>query len=325
MNPIVLSECPLVRQGEDASLLDLGDGIACLRFESKGNSITPTIKDFAWKILKEDLCGFDGLVVGSQAKNFSVGANLNVMKQNLDRKDFETFRNNVRIFQDLNMDIKYYHKPIVAAPYRNTLGGGLELSLHCHKRVAQAKSYMGLVEVGVGLLPGGGGTKECALLIGRASDAERPAVIQTVFEKLLLRKVSASADDARNMLYLSPSDGIEAEPELLVAKAKAACLELVGTSRDKREAQVQMPGAEAYRWMASHADQLLEQGKITPYDREIGLRIATVLAGGNAAPRSYTERQLLELECDCFLDLLHQKGTYDRISHFVATGELLRN
>ena len=327
MEQLVLKDCAEVRVGAEAALLDLGDGIACLQFRSRGNSISPCVKEFILETLAGDLYGFEGLVVGSQDKNFSVGASLFVMKQNLDKRDFDAFDRNVRSMQEVTSSLKGYHKPIVAAPYRRVLGGGLEVALHCHNRVARQDCMMGLVEVGVGLVPAGGGTKECALLVGQASEAEQQNVIKTVFEKLLLRRVSADAADAARMLYLKPEDKIAAPEEDLLAVAKAECMARVhSVSHGQKEKQVTLPGRDACRWMNDYADELLERGAVTPYDVVIGRHLARILAGSDTqGPAVYTERQLLDMEREAFVALAQEQGTFDRITYFTEHNSLLRN
>lgn len=327
MNSIVLAEMPVVFQTEEAVLRDLGDGIVCLEFLSKGNSITPPVKSAIGLALDRLATDFDGLVIGNQAKNFSVGANLNTIKTNIDRGDFQAFDESISLFQHLNLRIKHTSKPIVAAPYRNTLGGGLEVSLHCHARVALEKSYMGLVEVGVGVLPGGGGTKECALQIGHAAPEQQAAVVKTMFEKILLRKVSANAHEAKEMLYLSPNDRVVSQPDELLPTAKAVCLNLIGKghSRLNGDDTVIMPGKAVYNQMIDYAEALLKEGAITPYDFEIGKYIAFILSGASEAPSQLSEEDLLELERTSFLELVRQKGTYDRICYFLENNALLRN
>ena len=326
MKPVMLRECREITAVPDAALLDLGDGIACLEFRSRGNSITPGIKDFTLAILDQWLHDFDGLIIGNQSKNFSVGANLNVMKQNLDRKDYMAFYRNVCSMQAVTKALKYYPKPVVAAPYRRTLGGGLEIVLHCHKRVAHSECLMGLVELGVGLVPAGGGTKECALRIGRAEPDQQQEVIRTVFETLLLRKVSDSARNAREMLFLSHGDPVTENREALIAEAKEECRRMVGKILPVREASVVLPGRSAYEWMTEYANQLLEEGRITPYDAVAGTYLAAILAGSaNGEPARYTEDQLLNLEREAFMALVQEQGTYDRIAYFTEHNALLRN
>lgn len=326
-NRLVLSDCREVRTGAEAALLDLGDGIGCLQFRSRGNCISPPVKEFILETLEQDLYGFQGLVIGSQDKNFSVGASLYVMKQNLDKKDYGAFDRNVRSMQAVTSAIRHYSKPIVAAPYRRVLGGGLETVLHCHTRVARQDCMMGLVEVGVGLVPAGGGTKECALLVGRAPEEERPDVLKTVFRKLLLRQVSVDAQDAVQMLYLSSEDKIAEPDEDLLSAAKARCLQMVGKpAASAAQARVVLPGRDAYRWMTDYAEELLSRGEITPYDFVIGQHLARILAGSDTSgPAEYREQQLLDMEREAFIALAKQQGTYDRITYFTEHNSLLRN
>ncbi len=327
MTPILLKDCAVVKEGQDAALLDLGDGIACLEFRSRGNSITPTVKEFILDVLGRELYGFAGLVIGNQGKNFSVGANLNVMKQNLDKKDYGAFDRNVRSLQEVTSALKHYHKPVVAAPFRRALGGGLELALHCRKRVAHSGYMAGLVEVGVGLVPAGGGTKECALRIGQAAEEDRQSVMKTIFDKLLLRQVSADAEEARRMFYLLPGDLVEKDKELLITAAKNCCLDMVKEPlTDSGEERVVLPGREAYCWMTGYASELEERGLITPYDKVVGFYLAAILAGSSQnGPAEYTESQLLDLEREAFVSLAREKGTFDRITYFTETNGLLRN
>ncbi|MDR1132398.1 MAG: enoyl-CoA hydratase/isomerase family protein [Oscillospiraceae bacterium] len=324
--PIVLSDRKVVCSNAEAALLELGDGIACVQFLSKGNSITPSVREFLLELVSDDLKGFDGLVIGTQGKNFSVGANLTTMKEGIDNKDFAAFEKRVRAFQQMTMAIKYSKKPIVAAPYGMTLGGGLEVVLHTSARAALNKSFMGLVEVGVGLIPGGGGTKESALLVGNAAPDKREEIMKAVFRKLLTRTVTKSAEDALEKRYLEPGDLIVTAREPLIAWAKTLCLELLEAGYVPGEAaSVTLPGKTGYDTLCAYAGELLEAGEITPYDVEIGRKLARVLTGGETADEAAcTERQLLDLECLGFLELVQTPGTYERISHFLQTNTLLR-
>ncbi len=328
MSGILLNQCPRIQSAQDAVLLDIGDGIVCLEFNSKGNSITPAIKEFILKILEDNLYGYKGMVIGSQSKNFSVGANLNVMKQNLDKKDYKAFDRNVRSMQAVTMAIKHFGKPVVAAPYRRVLGGGLEIALHCHSRAARRDCMMGLVEIGVGLVPAGGGTKECALRIGRAGSEDQKAVIKTIFEKILLRQVSKDAVHAAEMLYLTDKDVIEAEDERLLITAKELCLQMAKNKPHSQEEEIKvtLPGREAYNWMIDYGTQLAEEGKVSPYDTVVGKYLAEILAGSSeSGPAVYSERQLLDKEREAFVALAHETGTYDRITYFTEHNMLLRN
>jgi 3-hydroxyacyl-CoA dehydrogenase len=324
---IVLSKQPVVYNNEEAALLDLGDGVGCVQFRSKGNSITPAVRNFLLEIVTNGLKGFNGLVIGTQDKNYSVGANLATMKEGIDNKDFAAFEQRIRSFQKMTLSMKYSQKPIVAAPYKMTLGGGLEVALHAHKRVALHKSFMGLVEVGVGLLPGGGGTKESALLVGAAPAESRDEVMKKVFHKLLARTVTKHAIDALDHQYLAAGDVIVTTPEDLIDYAKTEVLRLLENGfKPKDPVSVTLPGKQGYDTLCAYADGLLEKGTVTPYDAQVGKIIARVLAGSDTAGEAtYTEQQLLDLECQGFAELVQCEGTYRRISHFLETNELLRN
>jgi 3-hydroxyacyl-CoA dehydrogenase len=227
----------------------------------------------------------------------------------------------------MTMAIKHSRKPIVAAPYRMTLGGGLEVALHASARVALYKSFMGLVEVGVGLIPGGGGTKESALLIGAAEPEKREETMKAVFRKLVTRAVTKNAGDALEQGYLSPGDLIAATPGQLIACAKMLCAEMIRSGyTPAAERTVSLPGGAGCGALCAYAEELLEKGEITPYDAEVGKKIARVLCGGEEGGEVVrTEEELLDLECQGFLELVQTPGTCQRISHFLETNEMLKN
>lgn len=327
MEIINLGEKKVIACNEEAALLDLGDGIGCLEFRSKGNSISPLVREFILELAGNGFNGLDGLVIGSQSKNFSVGADLFAMKKSIDEKQFDAFEKRIASFQAMTSSLKYSGKPIVAAPYKMVLGGGLEVSLHCHARVALAKTFMGLVEAGVGLIPGGGGCKEAALLIGKTPREQREQVLVATFEKLLLKKVSKDAAEAKLLVYLKPDDIVVESNEELLGAAKNKCLELVRSCRSAAvEETVVLPGKSAYDFLLAHAQTLRETGLISAHDVEIGKKIARVLAGSTTENEiSIRETHLLEIERKGFLELIQTQGTYDRISHFVASGEMLKN
>lgn len=330
METIILEEKRTTHEIEEAVIHDLGDGIGCLAFRSKGNSISPAIREFILKVATEDLLGYDGLVIGNQAKNFSVGANLFSIKEDIDKKNFQAFDDRVRSFQTMTMAIKQSKKPIVSAPYKNTLGGGLEVVLHTHARVALKKSFMGLVEVGVGLIPGGGGTKESALRAGHAASAgaeEQARVLLRTFDQLAIRTVSSGAKEAKKFGYLQSTDQIVENPEELLGSAKELCLTRLANGQSGRtEERVVLPGKTGYDLLMEHGKELLAQGTMTPYDLEIGRKIAMVLCGSqDGEAKEYGEWEILDLERRMFVELTMADGTYARIRHFVENNEMLRN
>lgn len=312
---------------EEAALLDMGDGIACLQFRSKGNSISPRVREFIVDILAQGLYDFDGVVVATQGKHFSVGANLVSMRERIEAKNFIAMEEGVAAFQAMTASLRRSKKPIVAAPYRMTLGGGLEVALHCSARVALEKCYMGLVESGVGLLPGGGGTKCCALAGQHLPESQRDEAMLRVFEKLILGQVSKNAEDARQMLYLTPADLIVQDEDALIDTAKAHCLSMVREGyMPPEETPVLLPGKRGYDLLLRHGAQMLEAQKISAYDLEIGKKIALVLAGSRTeGPRAYTEQEILALERRGFVELTQSEPTYQRIVHFLDTNEKLKN
>lgn len=325
MNHILLSELKEIYSNKETALFDLGDGICCIGFKSKGNSISPYVSEFITETINKYSNNFQGIVIGNQSKNFSVGADLFSMKTSIDNKDFDFFNKKIRIFQSMTSLIKYCNKPVVAAPYKMTLGGGLEVALHSHARVALDKSYMGLVEVGVGLLPGGGGTKECALRIAQGNLSEEE--IYATFDKLIFRTVSKNYDNAKQLGYLQEEDVMIENQEDLINEAKQKCLTLISNGfQQRKELCVTLPGKELFIRLKNHAELLLEENKISKYDYEIGKVIAKVLAGSDKESNvTVTEADILKLEREAFVSLIKQNETYERISHFVETGELLRN
>ena len=325
MNNLILSELPVVRTGAEAVLLDMGGGIGCVSFRSKGNSVSPPVREFMTDVVEHGLYDFDGLVIANEGKHYSVGANLSSMKEKIDRKEFAGFAD--QAFQKAVITLRRSKKPIVSAPYKTTLGGGLEVVLHTHARAALQKSFLGLVEVGVGLIPGGGGTKESALLVGAAPAAQRDEVLKTTFRKLITRAVSKDAEDARAMGYLAPRDPVCPDQEQLPAQAKALCLSLVKSGfRTPEPPRVTLPGRRGWKLLCTYIEELLAGGDISPYDAEIGRQLAVVLCGSDTEDDvERTEDQLLKLENDCFVNLIKSPGTYARISYFLEHNELLRN
>lgn len=327
MHTINLAEKRVIDSNEEVALLDLGDGIGCLEFRSKGNSISPRVREFIMELVGNGLDGLDGLVIGSQSKNFSVGADLFAIKNSIDNKQFVAFEKKIAAFQDMTRMLKVSAQPIVAAPYKMVLGGGLELALHCHARIAFEKTFMGLVEAGVGLIPGGGGAKEAALRIGNTPKAQQDNELISTFEKILLRKISNNAADAKVLGYLKAEDLVVDDNQKLLFAAKEKCLELVrhGLGRVTEETVI-LPGKSGFDKLIAHAQTLMSKGIISAYDIEIARRIACVLTGSrNENDVSISESQLLEIERNGFMELIQTKGTYERICHFLASGELLKN
>ena len=220
-----------VKKNAGASLIDLGDGVLCLEFHSKMNTIGGDTVQMVHAGLKALGEGFDAMVIGNQAPNFCVGANLMLVLTAIQEGDWDEVNLAVRAFQNANMALKYAPKPVVAAPFGMTLGGGTEMCLHTARVRAAAETYMGLVEAGVGLIPAGGGTKEMLLraLDGVPADPEADpfTYVKEVFLNIGMAKVSTSAEEARRLRYLSPQDSISMNRDRQIADAKQLALDLV--------------------------------------------------------------------------------------------------
>ena len=325
MEQIRLTDLTPVAANPEAALYDLGDGIACLEFRSKSNSVSKLVGEFIAETLDRHMASFDGLVIGNQSKNFSVGADLAALRVRCEQGDIEGVHETSARAHRTYTRVKAYGKPIVAAPYRNTLGGGLELVLHCHRRVAHTQVWMGLVEAGVGLLPGGGGVKETALqALGQPKGDARSRALLTGFDKLVCKRKSKDAAEAFQMGYLQDGDLVVDRLEDLLGRAKAVCRAMPPRAA-YTEPQVEWPGAEAYHALLAHTEALIAQGALSPYDRVIGDYIAQILTGGSISARPVTEGELMEAEAAFFGELARDGRTLERIVHLLEHGSLLAN
>ena len=324
MSIITLKELAPIAVGEEAALYDLGDGIACLEFRSKSNSISGPVVNFIEETLDVHMQNFSGLVFGNQAKHYSVGANLLSFRKVIEQNESQQFHGKMSKFQNMAYRVKSYPKPIIAAPYGNVLGAGLELTLHCHKRVAHSDVRMGLVEVGVGLLPSGGGVKETALHIYSQPAQEQGHALIEGFEKLILKRKSANAQEALAMGYLNSDDTISDDLPGLIGRAKQIC-QTQTTSSHYEEKVVTLQGESGFQSLLRHCSALLKAGAISPYDSVIGIAIAEILTGGNCAPHAKTEHELMDGEREHFVTLTKDPRTYERISFLLEQGKLLDN
>ena len=308
----------VVRQNAGASLVDLGDGVVCLEFHSKMNAIGEDNIGMMYAGLEALNTDFDAMVIGNDGQDFSVGANLMMMLLGAQEGDWDELNEAVNRFQQVNLAMKYAPKPVVAAPFARTLGGGCEISLHATKVQASAELYMGLVEVGVGLIPGGGGCKE---LLARLKDPRK------VFELIGYAKVSTSAEDAKHLGLLHRTDAISMNPERLIGDAKALALSLIpgytpGTPRT--DIKVMGEGALA---MLKLGIWTARQGKfISDYDVVVGEKLALILTGGHlTGEHVVTEQYLLDLEREAFLSLCGNAKTQEHMQYMLKTGKPLRN
>jgi 3-hydroxyacyl-CoA dehydrogenase len=276
--------------------------------------------------------GFDAMVIGNQAANFCVGANLMMILMAIQDGEWDEVQGAVRAFQNANMALKYAPKPVVAAPFGMTLGGGAELILHASRVRAAAETYTGLVEVGVGLIPAGGGTKE---MLARAMDAV-PAdpeadpftYVKEVFLNIAMARVSTSAEEARRLKYLSPKDSISMNGDRLIADAKQLALDLarLGYRPGKPREDIRVLGQAAFAKMKLGLHLMQRAEYISEYDVVIGTQLAKILSGGEfTSPQFVSEQYLLDLEREAFLSLCGQQKTAERIQFRLKNGKPLRN
>lgn len=313
-----------------ASLIDLGDGVACLEFHSPSNSIGADILTMIHKSLAEVEKNYQGLVIGNQGKNFCVGANLMLILLEAEDENWDELDLMVREFQKGTMALKYAKKPVVAAPFGMTLGGGTEVCLHSHAIQASSETYMGLVELGVGLIPGGGGTKEMAV---RAMEGILPGVqaapdyfFAKRFETVAMAQVSMSAEMARNMGFLRDHDRYSMNADHVLLDAKARVLDLARDFRPYLPKKVKTAGS-GVRATLELALYGMKHGRyISEYDEHLAKKLAYAMTGGNKPAGSLVDEQyLLDLEREVFLSLTGEAKTQDRIRYMLAKNKPLRN
>ncbi len=320
----------VVEKNANCSVVDLGDGVFGFEFHSKMNSISGDILAMTHKAIKRAEEEGVGLVIGNHGANFSVGANLMMVAVALAEGAYDDINMAVRAFQNATMAVKYAKVPVVAAPFNMALGGGAEFCLHSDAINAHAETYLGLVEIGVGLLPGGGGTKEMslrAIQLAQQNKADVQPFIIKNFEQLAMAKVSMGAAELFGMDYMRHGDSITMDIDRLIGDAKQKVLALAVNYRPKRPVEnIPAPG----RGIASAIKSQLwnmQMGKfITEYEAEMGTIIAQVMCGGDVNPGTMiTEEYLLQLERENFLKLCGNKKTAERIQHMLKTGKPLRN
>ncbi len=320
----------VVEKNSGSSLFDLGDGVFGLEFHSKMNAIGGDTLSMTHKAIRRAEQEGVGLVIGNRGANFSVGANLMLVAVALAEGAFEDIDMMVRAFQKATMGLKYARVPVVAAPFNMTLGGGCEIVLHADAINAHAETYMGLVEVGVGLLPAGGGTKELAVRaieLAESYGADVSPGIFKFFRNIGMAKVSTSAAQLYGLGYMREGDAITMNADRLIADAKAmvqsmACSYRPKTPRDDLKA----PGRSVAATIKSQLWNLQAGGFASDYDAEVGGIIADVITGGDLpAGTPITEEYLLGLEREAFLRLCGNKKTAERIQHMLKKGKPLRN
>ncbi len=323
----------MVLSNPGASLIDLGDGIACLEFHSKMNSIGADTVQMIRESLKEVEEKFDGLVIGNQSENFSVGANLMLMLFEIQDENWDDIEAIVKAFQDALMAIKYFEKPVVAAPFGMTLAGGCEVCLACAKMQAAAETYMGLVEVGVGLIPAGGGTKEMLLRCTEGippgvTDVELLPFVRKAFETVAMAKVGTSAKESQQLGYMRRTDKVTINRDFLIYDAKDSVLDLVkeGYRPPRPKKNIKVMGERGHALLQMGLFYMREGGYISQYDEHVAKKVAHIMSGGNLPDGTeVTEQYLLDLEREAFLSLCGEQKTQERMEYMLKKGKPLRN
>ncbi len=318
---------PLATNGS-ASLWDVGDGVVCLEFHSKMNAIDTDILEMIGKALAIVASGYKGLVIYNEGTNFSVGANLGLMIFAANTAAWNDIESTVRAGQQAYMALKHAPFPVVGAPSGMALGGGCEVLLHCDAVEAHAETYMGLVEVGVGLIPGWGGCKE--LLLRWWQDSRRPGgpmpAISKAFETISMAMVSTSAAHARRLRFLRQDDGIVMNRDRVLASAKARVLALADDYAPAQAPQPALPGATAKVALEMAVGGFRRLGKASDYDAVIAGALADVLSGGDTdITETVDEHALLDAERRAFMSLVKRPQTLARVEHMLETGKPLRN
>jgi 3-hydroxyacyl-CoA dehydrogenase len=328
-----------VERNSGASLIDLGDGVVCCEFHSKMNAIGADLIGMIHKGIKRLETNFEAMVIANQATNFSVGANLMLVLVGAQEQEWDELHMAVKQFQNVNLAIKYAPKPVVAAPQGMALGGGCEISLHSAKIHAAAELYMGLVETGVGLIPGGGGTKEMLLRAnesaGSGDDLDLFHTLRPTFENIATAKVGTSAEECRELGYLRRADRYSMNRERLVEDAKQTALALVrggwkpaaaSWQDGAQSTQIKVLGESFLSAAKLAIHMMVRGGYASDYDAHVARKLANILAGGVlSAPQMVSEHYVLDLEREAFVSLCGEKKTQERIAHTLKTGKPLRN
>ncbi len=334
----------VVKKNSGASLVDLRDGVGCIEFHSKMNSLGADIVGFILQILKPGGFGdqFDAFVITNDGTNFSVGANLMLLLMSVQEEEWDDVDLAIRQFQGMTQAIKFSPKPVVSAPFGLCLGGGTEISLHAAARQPHAELYTGLVEVGVGLLPGGGGCKEMLLRAVDGASAARGGktssdlagsiemleAMKRAFETIATAKVATSAQEARALGFLDDNDRITMNRDRVLSEAKARALELfrAGYEPPIPRTDIPAPGENLLATLKMGVHLMRQGDYITDYEVKLGAKIAEVLCGGNVTPGTpVTEQYILDLEREGFKSLCGEKKTQERIQYTLKTGKTLRN
>lgn len=324
----------VVRENLNARMIDLGDGILNVEFDCKMVPTMNPIDDFVLSILGQVFevvnQGFRGVVIGNQGKNFSAGAQLMMILELAKRKRFKDIEMASGALQMVALNLKHAPFPVVTAPHGMTLGGGLEVTLAGHKVVAAAETYAGLVEAGVGLIPGGAGcmmlTRQLQLAMAKRNPGPMPAVVKA-FELIGMAQVSKSGEDAVGLGMINKDSVIVVDKDMQLTVAKEECIKMTENFEREPSVKLHLPGKGGYHVLADQVDSFLANGTITPHSATIGKKLAWVLTGGDKASpiRPLLEHEFLENERQAFLELCGEKLSQDRMKYMLKNGKPLLN
>lgn len=337
--PSLKDKTTVVRSNPGGSLIDMGDGVVCLEFHSRNNAIDADVIQMIGDSVTEVEENFQGMVIGNQGANFCVGADLRQVYPTAVNKDWKNLELAVKTLQEAVMRVKHCQRPVVAAPFRMTLGGGCEICLHTRQIIAHTECYMGQVELGVGLIPGAGGNKE---LFFRATDwlpkelppiagASKPdltPLVARMFQNIAMARVSTSAQEARELGYLMPHDRIVMNHDHLLHQAKKAVLALAEAEYvpPRRRNAIRVPGRTGRAALEVFLYLMKEAGYVTEYDVVVAKKLAHVLTGGDVDLNTLvSEEYLLDIEREAFLSLCGEEKTQARMKYMLDTNKPLRN
>ena len=329
--PALKKHSKLILGNDDGSLIDLGDGVCCLEQHSPQQALSPLFWNFIHEAIEEAEKNYVGMVVGNQKNNFCVGANVALMLMGAQSGDWDMINDASVQLQSGLMKLKYSKIPVVAAPFQMTLGGGMELAAHCDRTHAAADTFMGQVEIGMGLIPGAGGNKELLIRMteGLRDDTKVDMLpyVQKAFEAIAMATVSTSAQHARDLGFLRQTDNITVNQDYLLHDAKNTVLAMVLEGyQPPQKKPIKVLGEYGIATFKVGVQNMLWGGYITEHEQKVAGKIAHVLCGGNIKPNSLvSEQYLLDIEREAFLELLGEEKTQERINHFLTTGKPLRN
>jgi 3-hydroxyacyl-CoA dehydrogenase len=328
---ITLKEPPVISKNLGATLRDIGDGVACVEFHTKMNALEEDIFDMLNEALDRTETDFDGLVVGNEADNFSAGANLFMVVMAAQNELWDELESSIAKLQNVNMRMRYFPKPVVTTPAGLVLGGGAEVTMHGSRIVAAAETYMGQVEIGVGVIPAGGGIKELLRRIlnppMKTDGGVAPPYLQQIFELIGMAKVATSAEEARKFGFLSDCDRVVMNRSHLLAEAKKEALHMNSYGyRPPLPEKIYAAGRDGLAALRAGVFMFKESGYITEYESLIGEKLAYVMCGGELSQPAWVDEQyILDLEREAFLSLCGEEMTQERMWHMLQKGKPLRN